>query len=90
MDIVVGALVKSKAGRDKGRLFIVLQMLDEQFVTIADGDLRKIESPKKKKKKHLQVKNTILQGFIDKKDQNAPNLNAELRKMIISVANEND
>jgi len=52
--VVPGQLVISKAGRDHNRHFIVLQIVDEQFVLLVDGDLRKIENPKLKKTKHLQ------------------------------------
>ena len=49
-----GNIVLSKAGRDKGRYFIVLKIVDENFVLIADGDLRKVDNPKLKKCKHLK------------------------------------
>jgi ribosomal protein L14E/L6E/L27E len=50
-----GSVAVSLAGRDKGRRFIVVGVLDEDHVLIADGRLRKIEKPKKKKLKHLKV-----------------------------------
>lgn len=49
-----GRVVISRAGRDEGRVFIVLRELDEEHVLIADGDLRKADKPKKKKRKHLK------------------------------------
>lgn len=52
----VGTVVYSRAGRDAGRYFVVLEVLDDQYVLIADGDLRKIANPKKKKLKHLDIK----------------------------------
>lgn len=55
--IVPGAVVKSKAGRDKFRHFVVIEVIDEEYVTIADGDLRKVDAPKKKKIKHLSFTN---------------------------------
>lgn len=58
-DIVPGQLVKSKAGRDKGRLFIVVAIVDDQYVTIADGDLRRAEKPKRKKIRHLSKVNRV-------------------------------
>ena len=48
-----GNLVISKKGRDKGRLFVVLYTLDADYVFLCDGDLRKVERPKKKKRLHL-------------------------------------
>lgn len=49
-----GDIVLSKAGRDKGKYFVVLKVVDENFVYIADGDLRKVDNPKLKKCKHLE------------------------------------
>ena len=45
----------SLAGRDKGRKFVIVGVLDDEHVYIADGKMRKIEKPKKKKLKHLKV-----------------------------------
>jgi len=53
-----GSVATSLAGRDKGRRFIVVGVLDEEYVLIADGRVRKIEKPKKKKLKHLKVEVT--------------------------------
>ena len=51
--IDIGSVVRSRAGRDAGRLFLVIGILDEEFVLLSDGDLRKAEKPKKKRRKHL-------------------------------------
>lgn len=47
-DIAIGQVVKSRAGRDKGRIFLVLDIVDNQYVKIVDGDLRKLDNPKQK------------------------------------------
>jgi len=54
MDVKQGLIVRSKAGRDKGDWFVVLEC-DNDYAFIADGDSRKVESPKRKKLKHLQL-----------------------------------
>lgn len=51
-----GRVVLSTQGRDEGRYFVVLQVIDDQFVLMADGLTRKIAHPKKKKVKHLRAK----------------------------------
>ena len=58
-NLVPGQIVKSKSGHDKGNLFFVVKVLDDDNVLIADGDRRKSENPKKKKVKHLQHYNRI-------------------------------
>ena len=79
MDISKSDIIVSLAGRDKGKLFYVLDV-EENFVLIADGKGRKLENPKRKKLKHVRrvtrtetrVALKILQG--DKV------LNSELRR----------
>lgn len=51
MDIARSDIVKSTAGRDKGKYFFVLEV-EEDFLLLADGKTRKIENPKRKKRKH--------------------------------------
>lgn len=59
----LGKVVFSKTGRDKGRKFIVVDTIDENYVFVADGDLRKIEKPKKKKIKHLSISNKVIDSL---------------------------
>ena len=53
----LGQLAKSIAGRDKGRFMVIIDIIDENYVYVVDGDLRRVENPKKKKIKHLQMLN---------------------------------
>ena len=48
-----GMLAKSKAGHDKDKIYVIIDT-DETYVYLSDGVLKKIENPKKKKKKHVQ------------------------------------
>ena len=50
-----GMLAYVRAGRDEGRAVLIREVLDENFVMIVDGDMRKLDSPKKKKLKHLKL-----------------------------------
>ena len=54
----IGQIVFSKCGRDKGMAFMIVD-IDENFLYIADGKLRKLSKPKKKKFKHIQAVNKI-------------------------------
>ena len=51
MDIARSDIVKSIAGRDKGKFFFVLDT-EGEFLLLADGKTRRLESPKRKKRKH--------------------------------------
>ena len=53
MEVDKSSLIVSKAGRDKGQLFYVIDT-DEQYVYLADGKSRKLEKPKRKKLKHVE------------------------------------
>lgn len=55
----LGEIVYSVAGRDSGRYFAVVEIVDGNFVKIADGVLRKIGAPKLKKVKHLRSQKEI-------------------------------
>ena len=53
MDISKSDIVLSLAGRDKGKLFYVMDT-EDNFVILADGKGRKLENPKRKKLKHVR------------------------------------
>ena len=53
-NLQVGCLAVSKAGRDKGNIYLILSRQDEQYVRLVDGNHRKIFNPKLKKIKHIQ------------------------------------
>ena len=50
----VGMLARSKAGHDKGHVYVIYN-IEEAYVYLVDGIIRKIENPKRKKRKHVQV-----------------------------------
>ncbi|MBZ9689452.1 KOW domain-containing RNA-binding protein [Clostridium estertheticum] len=62
---LIGKVVNSKAGRDMHRKFIVVGILNSEYVYIADGDLRKIEKPKKKKVRHLDFTGIVAEEVKD-------------------------
>jgi hypothetical protein len=50
---LLGRIVISKVGRDKGKSFIIVGLINSDYVIISDGKLRTFERAKKKKNKHL-------------------------------------
>lgn len=85
LDPVVGRVAYSKAGRDKGKLFIVVGIIDEDFVLIADGDMRPVERPKKKRIKHLKYTDQTAADIADKIKTGTKLVNAELRDAIREI-----
>ena len=53
MDIELSDIVVSLNGRDKGKQFFVVAMI-EAYALLCDGKSRRIEKPKRKKLKHLR------------------------------------
>ena len=49
-----GMLAKSKAGHDKGQVYVIYEM-DDTYVYLVDGKIRGVDKPKRKKRKHVQV-----------------------------------
>ena len=50
-----GRVVVSTQGHDAGRWYAVISVLDDRYVLLADGDLRKLAKPKKKQVKHIRA-----------------------------------
>ncbi len=77
-----GQVVISKCGRDRAYPFIVI-LANEQFAYLVDGQKRKLNKPKKKKVKHLQVTNTIVHDIKDKLENEQYLLDADIRKALL-------
>ena len=78
-DLTIADVVVSTAGRDQGQLFYVLEA-DDTYLTLADGKGRRIEKPKRKKRKHT---NKVLRSdtrVADKLRAGDKVLNSELRR----------
>lgn len=51
---MIGMLAFSKAGHDKGEIYMITGE-DDRYVYLCDGRLKSFASPKKKSRKHIQV-----------------------------------
>ena len=80
--IGIGSVVQSKAGRDAGRLFIVVQEVDADFVMIANGDLRKLDRLKKKRRKHLKPTGSVVEELRARLAAGQPVEDHELRSWL--------
>ncbi|MCJ7806153.1 MAG: KOW domain-containing RNA-binding protein [Clostridia bacterium] len=54
VELKPGQLVRSLAGRDKGKHYLVLRETSPVYVLLVDGRSRPVDRPKKKNKAHLQ------------------------------------
>ena len=83
MEADKSSLVVSMAGRDRGQLFYVIDA-DEQYVYLADGKSRRLEKPKRKKRKHVQQIPRTESRIAEKIRNGEKVLNSELRKELAS------
>ncbi len=83
--IQVGDVVKSVAGRDKEKSFLVIAIYEDK-AKLVDGKTRKIAKPKTKNVKHIQKVSPVkLTGFAEKIINGEPIGNERLRKAISTV-----
>ncbi|MEG0779223.1 MAG: KOW domain-containing RNA-binding protein [Oscillospiraceae bacterium] len=81
MDIAKSDIVKSIAGRDLGKLFYVLGV-EGEFLLLADGKTRKLETPKRKKCRHVQFVAAETTRLSEKIRHDEKITNSELRKAL--------
>ena len=85
MDIVKSNIVKSTAGRDEGDLFFVLDT-QEEFLLLADGKRRRVENPKRKKRKHVSLVGESHSVVAEKIRSSEKVTNSELHKALAAYA----
>lgn len=74
-------IVLSLAGHDEGKLFVVLET-DGEFLLLADGKGRKLETPKRKRVKHVRCVGTSAHPAVQKLHRGEPITNKQLRNAL--------
>ncbi|MBD5161088.1 MAG: hypothetical protein HDT14_03545 [Oscillibacter sp.] len=87
MDIARSDIVKSIAGRDKGKLFFVLET-EGDFLLLADGKVRRLERPKRKKRKHVVFQARFDCRATEKIRSGERLTNSELRKTLAQLGGD--
>lgn len=54
-EICIGDIVKSTQGHDKHKLSVVVKCVGDDYIMMVDGERRKVDSPKLKKIKHIEL-----------------------------------
>jgi len=83
-----GGIVISKRGRDKGLPFVIVGM-DGAYLYLADGKLRKLEKPKKKKCMHVQITESISEEAAEKLAAGLLQ-DADIRKVLLRFGNSGE
>jgi ribosomal protein L14E/L6E/L27E len=63
-----------------------MDIINEEYVNISDGDLRKVEKPKRKKLKHLIITDVVFDDILSKKIVS----NSEIRKFLQSLGSSKE
>lgn len=79
LPVELGSIVISKAGRDQGRAFVVVEEVDDDFVRVANGALRKMDRQKKKRRKHLKPTGKVVGAVAERLAAGQPIRDHELR-----------
>ena len=82
MELKIGSVVRSKAGRDKGKLMAVVA-IGEKTVALCDGKERRLEKPKLKNPLHVAPSKTVL-------DAEAMATNRSLKKALAGLDGKGD
>ena len=90
MDVFAGEIVFSKAGRDKDKPFVVMKVIDAQYVFLADGRLRRVDQPKKKKIKHLLKSGHVASYIQQKLDAGVKVTNPDLKRALAEFLGDCD
>lgn len=80
--IEVGSIVKSIAGRDLGTYYLVLEILDDRLIKVADGNIRILTKSKVKNIKHVKDTNIKSEVLAEKIKSGKTIFDKELKKVI--------
>lgn len=79
---MIGWMAASLAGHDKQKIYIIIEET-EDAVVLADGEIRPLSKPKKKKKKHIQViKKSMDTDLTDRLKNGIPCRDEEIKRAI--------
>lgn len=81
----IGELVCSRAGRDKGRYYLVIALELGSFLKLVDGGTRRISNPKRKNAKHIVSTGQIAWEIAEKLRSNKRLTNSEVQKAIADL-----
>ncbi|QHT63340.1 hypothetical protein GXP70_27565 [Paenibacillus lycopersici] len=78
----VGRIVKVLRGKDEGSFAVIVQVMDDRFVLVADGDKRRFDQSKKKNVLHLLMQPEVSREVVDSMLETGRVTNAKLRYAI--------
>ena len=86
-DIQIADVVMSTAGRDRGKLFYVIDV-DAVYLSLVNGKDRTLEQPKRKKRRHVDKVLRSETRVAEKLKHGDKVLNSELRRDLAYLSRE--
>ena len=86
-DFIIADVVESTAGRDKGKLFYVIDA-DPVYLFLVNGKDRTLEKPKRKKRRHIRKVLRSETRVAEKLRLGDKVLNSELRRDLAYLSQE--
>ncbi|HHV61717.1 MAG TPA: RNA-binding protein [Firmicutes bacterium] len=83
-----GQLVISRAGRDRGRLYLVARIIDERYVEVVDGKTRRQGNPKRKNIYHLTLLSKVARDIESKLLAGQEISDEEVREALRNLGND--
>ncbi len=87
---LLGRVAYSRAGRDQNRAFMIVAVVNESYVLLVDGELRKAEAPKMKSLKHLSLTRHYLPEMTEMLNEGKYPQNCEIRKALKRILKDCD
>ncbi|TFJ92852.1 KOW domain-containing RNA-binding protein [Lentibacillus salicampi] len=84
----IGQVVRILQGREAGQYAVVLKLIDDRYVLLADGEKRKYDRPKKKNLQHIEVMDHISPEVQNSLLETGRVTNGKLRFAITKFINE--
>jgi ribosomal protein L14E/L6E/L27E len=85
----IGQLVISTAGRDLGRIYIIIGQAGGTRLVLADGSERRLANPKKKNIRHVRTLGFFAESIAKKTESGLPIRDEEIRQVLNLVQPEN-
>lgn len=82
----IGQFVKVLRGKDEDSYAVIIAIIDDKFVMIADGDKRRFDQPKRKNVLHLTLQPAFSHEVINSLQETGRVTNAKLRYAIQKYA----
>lgn len=89
-EIRLGQVVSSRAGRDRGKLFVVVALVDDRTVSVADGETRTIDRAKRKNLRHLTIHTHVARELGDRLASGEIPSDNELRRYLKALSDASE